>query len=596
MMNFQTSARVCAALALFAAIPLDALSAEVGRYEKFELTLAVPGTYSNPYDPDVVDVQADFTSPAGKALRVPGFFYQGYTREGSRSAEKLAPVGEPSWKIRFAPSELGTYRYKVILKDGSGVRTLSTGSFQCVPSSSHGFVRAKGRSFVFDDGAFYFPIGVNVPWFQYRADLKTQPGTGQWGASTYGADYMFEQYKQAGANWAHFWICSSNSDVAGAWAHPSIGCSAETVSLADSWAFDYIVDRAQERSVYFLPILKFKNQRAAKPDRADFLLFRYVVARWGYSTSIFGWEFCKEGGIDVPLVEALATYMKSVDPYDHLRTTSTWNRKIVPAMFASPLLDVAQLHDYPMDCGRDAGPGAPPYDARVEDLGLYRVDQKINGPTFSVPGPFPDYGKPFFMGETGLLECKIEKTKGEKATHLYDVDTQGLIFHGDVWGMVMSSSGAISPWYFRWDATGRWSNLDELRGVAGYVAVLTAMLKGSPIPDSAEPFTNYRDSTKAKATDARLSVTGRKNPTFAMLRIQNMTASWAAVLRDKKEVVPLSGTVTLTDMNPGAYDVRWVDTRSGRTLKSEQLRSSDGSLPLTIANLSGDIAAVLRRQ
>lgn len=582
------AAFLCAATGLCLALP----AAEIGRYEKFELTFPAQAEYSNPYDPATVDLSAEFTAPSGKKLRVPGFFYQDYRRSGSQLAETLTPAGGVCWKVRFAPSELGPYRYRAMLKDSRGERLLGEGGFVSVPSKNHGFVRARGRSFVFDDGTFYFPIGVNAPWFQHRADMKDRPGTGRWGASTYGADAMFKQYADYGADFVHFWICSSNSTVEKAWAHPSIGCAQDRMSQSDSWAMDYIVNRAREQGIYILPILKFKNQRDPEPKPEDFLLFRYAVARWGYSTSIFGWEFCKEGCTSVDLVEKQARYMKEIDPYDHLRTTSIWNRKIVPPMFASPLLDIAQLHDYPWDCARTGGPGLP-YDARVEDLGLYRVHQKIHGPTFSVPGPFPDYGKPFFMGETGLLQCKEEKSKGEKASLFYDQDPDGLIFHGDVWGMVMASSGAISPWYYRWDAQGAWSQLSQFRGVAAYVRALGGALGGRPIPDSAVPFTNYGEDRDASASDPRLSVTGRKNGRFAMLRVQNMTTTWAAVLRDHKTPQAVSGTVVLHGMDPGGYRVVWMDTRTGALLRNENSQASQAGLELRVTDLTQDAAAIV---
>src|SRR5437016_2930800 len=69
---------VCAASLLLGA---SLGRASTGQYEKFELSFAYT-TYSNPYDPAIVDVEAVFTAPSGKKQTVPGFFYQNYTRSG----------------------------------------------------------------------------------------------------------------------------------------------------------------------------------------------------------------------------------------------------------------------------------------------------------------------------------------------------------------------------------------------------------------------------------------------------------------------------------------------------------------------------------
>ena len=41
-------------------------SREVGLYEKLELRIDVDATFTNPFDPDEIDLRAEFTSPSGK--------------------------------------------------------------------------------------------------------------------------------------------------------------------------------------------------------------------------------------------------------------------------------------------------------------------------------------------------------------------------------------------------------------------------------------------------------------------------------------------------------------------------------------------------
>src|ERR1700737_372059 len=85
-------------------------STVVPLYEKFELTFPYSRNYSNPNDPSQVDVEAVFTTPNGQQQKVPGFFFQDFTRSGSTHLETLTYVpGSDSWKIRYAPSQIGNY-------------------------------------------------------------------------------------------------------------------------------------------------------------------------------------------------------------------------------------------------------------------------------------------------------------------------------------------------------------------------------------------------------------------------------------------------------------------------------------------------------
>jgi len=42
----------------------------VGLYEKLELHVDLKATYTNPFDPDQIDLWAEFTAPSGKPWRI----------------------------------------------------------------------------------------------------------------------------------------------------------------------------------------------------------------------------------------------------------------------------------------------------------------------------------------------------------------------------------------------------------------------------------------------------------------------------------------------------------------------------------------------
>src|SRR3990170_3716579 len=50
---------------------------EIGLYEKFELNIDLRATFSNPFDPEEVDLWAEFTAPSGKVQKIWGFYNPG---------------------------------------------------------------------------------------------------------------------------------------------------------------------------------------------------------------------------------------------------------------------------------------------------------------------------------------------------------------------------------------------------------------------------------------------------------------------------------------------------------------------------------------
>ena len=84
-------------------VSVEAVNSErIGLYEKFEITVGLDATYTNPYYPDEVDLRAVFTSPSGKKWEICGFY------DGA------------SWKVRFSPDETGEWKYVVKVTNSEG--------------------------------------------------------------------------------------------------------------------------------------------------------------------------------------------------------------------------------------------------------------------------------------------------------------------------------------------------------------------------------------------------------------------------------------------------------------------------------------------
>jgi hypothetical protein len=102
--------------------------------------------------PDVdVGVTAVFTAPDGTTLTIPGFW-----------------DGEDTWRVRFAPTQIGRWTYDIAATDieNAGLHGQS-GSVQAVPYDGNldiykrGFVKVSedGRGFAFDDDGPFFWLG-----------------------------------------------------------------------------------------------------------------------------------------------------------------------------------------------------------------------------------------------------------------------------------------------------------------------------------------------------------------------------------------------------------------------------------------------------
>ncbi len=134
-------------VALSSGLAAAAPAAKAPCFSVWELPLQASRDYANPY----TDVQftASFTGPGGKLMVVDGFW------DGGRT-----------WRLRFAPTQPGTWRY-VTKSDDPGLDG-KRGQLVATPALGHGFVMARsgkpGR-FVYSDGTPFYYAGTSLSCF-----------------------------------------------------------------------------------------------------------------------------------------------------------------------------------------------------------------------------------------------------------------------------------------------------------------------------------------------------------------------------------------------------------------------------------------------
>lgn len=335
-----------------------AADATIPLYGLYETTVDTDAIPVNPYDPAQISIVAQFTAPSGRHVEVDAFWMQPYRNTCTQNCqtESLEVLGAPAWHVRFTPTEVGTWSYVMQQRDADTIRVLRSGSLMVVPSERTGFIRVgqNRRYFAYDNSTTYFPVGVNLGW--------------SWdgGGGTLGYLEWLKQLNAVGANYARLYV-----DVPwfiGLDWHGKPGDY--SVTQPDAWKLDQILTAAENYGIAIQIVLVWHQgfisyqgvpvNVPAQPTRpnieADWssnpynvvrggplpnavsffttqegraLLkrrLRYIVSRWGYSTSLFSWEVIDQLDRAVNTQTAtdwlreIVAYLRDVDPYAHLIT------------------------------------------------------------------------------------------------------------------------------------------------------------------------------------------------------------------------------------------------------------------------------------
>lgn len=342
------------------------------RVQEFEVT-GVPAA-ANPFDPDIVRLEAVFSLPSGNRRQVPGFWHQPYTSRQQDGNEVLSKHGEAGWRVRFTPVEAG--RHVVTVEAWLG-RT-AAGSAQIefvVPESTGdapaGFARVapNQRYFETDHGEPLPLVGHCVCWHHRR-------GT---------ADYedWFDGMAAAGENYTRLWMVP--------WA---LGIETEPGSgtnyrLDRAWQLDRVFELAAERGIWLMLCFDYHGMFETEKDfwggndnwkinpyntanggpcaeQKEFFSLpvaremyrkrlRYLIARYGAYPNLFAWQFFNEidnvySHLNAPEVarwhQEMGVWLKANDPWRHMVTTSLTGGSERPEIWALPAMDFSMYHSY----------------------------------------------------------------------------------------------------------------------------------------------------------------------------------------------------------------------------------------------------------
>jgi hypothetical protein len=263
-------------------------SSNIGLYEKFELRINLKATYANPFDPDEIDLRAGFTSPSGKKYNIWGFY----------NPSSWASL----WMVRFSPTEKGIWRYVVSVTDSEGTGKSRVGTFTAIDSPHHGFIRIapNQRYLRYDDGSSFYGVGLwyNDSYEQFNEGRITEEG--------------LDNLKKRGANFICFFPTPLETMGTGLGRYDQNRCG----------RMDQLFEWCEERDLHISWNLWFhsylsmavwgggnaryiNNPYKLVSTATDFFgnkeawkyqekLYRYIIARWGYSRALFLWFIVDE--------------------------------------------------------------------------------------------------------------------------------------------------------------------------------------------------------------------------------------------------------------------------------------------------------------
>jgi hypothetical protein len=516
----------------------------VNLYGKTIFTITHNGTYSNPYNPNDIRVDAQITKPDGSVILLPCFF-----RSGSS--------GNSIWEGRFMPQLPGQYSVKMNVTSGGATQTSDTKTFRSQASSLDGVLHLDKKSaanFIFDSGKHFRGVGENFGW----------EGNG------YTYQSMSAELKSYECSFYRTWMCPFNMPLE--WTSSGVGYYNETSAKK----MDTVLATAAANGLYVMLVLGFHGELWINADTwggnnywpqnpynsanggpcatpNDFFAnaqsqefykrrLRYIVARWGYHPNLAAVEFFNEvdhdvigSGCTVAAVSAwhdtMTAFLKKTDPFGHLLTTSVSYNEY-PTLINVPNLDFMQEHYY----GSQSGEGGVTQNFNSECLRYIKT-----------------YKKPFVIGEFSRY--------WEGDSYPTDADYTRIL-HLGMWRGALSMTPVV-PMTWWWEKEDVRGNYSQFRNVSRFVQAMT---------------------TDPAAVLSQKQI--RTSPSLEVLSIKAGNKYYFWTCNTSASSVNNVSLMIDSVSNNGSFSVRWYGTNMGTFTNAANVTSSATTLTLSVASIA----------
>lgn len=457
----------------------------VFKYDKFELGLTLPSNITsqiqdylngnnglNPYDPNQIKIQCDFTNSGNTYTRY-GFYYRDFTTQNNKWIEQSTDY---IYRVRFAPPEVGSWGINIKVYVNGVLLETAYRYFNVFNSQNPGHLKMANGNLLklqHENGKMFFGVGQNIP---FAMGLNNNPCIDM----TYGSCACHDAYERQrswindlannGGNFTRIRIDAESNPVE--WGYVPLLTTDPPKNPNESllkylnnydinqrymWELDKTFNTLESRKVYaILCILEDQNYSIlnaysnnqnylwanspysallgnnlggcknffSDPSAKDYFkkqLF-YIMARWGYSTSLAMWEMINETvnvanslyqsnnheidndasfNTDVKnwicdMKYYLETLGQSQASYPWHPTTTGFVSSNNAKNIAYDCLNVWSSNSYVTYIDSASGK------YRDEDFDS-RANALLGANNANIAGYFPNY-KPFFWGELGIAD------------------------------------------------------------------------------------------------------------------------------------------------------------------------------------------------
>lgn len=565
----------------------------------------------NVYDYNEINIYALIQAPSGETKHISAFWYQDYTErltditvnpnlrlEGTVNdlnddydvLLQYETNGEPQYRMRYMPKESGTYQATLVVEvDGVVIQTIDK-SFIVGPqynSDYKGFIQvdtSNNRHFIFDDGETYIAVGQNVAWYT-SVERKY-----------YDYKHWFEEMNQVGMNYARVWMSAWGYSIFWDDLYQYDGRQTnmysldQTLNLADDndiyiqlcllhhGMFSQVVNpmwKNSESTWYtsrygvnpYSQVIDNSGLFFADGDVKDIFKnqLTYIIARYGYSDNIMSWELFNE--VDwietyTPVAgnlwhEEMAEFIESIDPNNHMITTSLNNQSFLSSnyqVFDLDSIDFVNVHHY----------------------GIYNHTAVLPGKQNIV---YELFDKPVIYDEVGY--------SGWGGQDQHETDPNNVTLHQELWAGALGGGGGtgMNWWWESWidpyDAYG------AFEGIATYSTYMD--LNG----------TNYQFVTSGDPDYDDVTISGTQSGYMGYL-VDNRAYLYifdkTYTLDNQNPAVKTGVTVSLDQLETGSYQYLVFDTFTGEIVATNTINVTQNQVTLTLPDYTRDTAIIFALQ